>query len=292
MRRNNRFGSKRNNGLNGLILKLVISLLFLITPLLIMANVSGDGGMIPYHEFSVYEPGQKAIIAWDGQEEIMILSVDVYSEQSTKALHMVPFPSLPEVELGTVESFDKIEEIINRDRWEYDGEYDRKNGNYSIAAPGIENVEIVFHEKVGAHDITAVKINSPIEFSKWVNNFLKDNGIKNKELPDELNTVVAHYTDLEIRYFVFDVIELEANTRSVNPIVYKFETDYLFFPLEISSIIKGSTEITLALITPDDLPINSRSLSELGFGIEYDDFISFDDLRDVNIDITNMFDEN
>jgi outer membrane protein assembly factor BamB len=268
---------------------LIVGVMFII-PMLGLTNVSADGGMIPYHEFSVYEPGQKAIIAWDGQEEIMILSVDVYSEQSTKALHMVPFPSLPEVELGSVESFDKIEEIINRNNWGYGGGHDDKNGNQTIA-PGIENVEIVFHEKVGAHDITAVKINSPIEFSDWVNNFLEGKGIANKELPDELDTVVAHYTDQEIRYFVFDVIELDSNKRSVNPIIYRFETNYLFFPLEISSIIEGYTEITLALITPDDLPINPMALSDLGFHKEYDDFISNSDLIEINEDIAKMFED-
>ena len=79
--------------------------------------------------------------------------------------------------------------------------------------PSNQSVEIVFHEKVGPHDITAVHVNSPVEFTDWVNTFLKNKGISNKKLPNELNTVVAHYTDQDIRYFVFDVIDLEPNQR-------------------------------------------------------------------------------
>ena len=258
-----------------------------ITPLLSMATASADGGMIPYHEFSVYEPGQKAIIAWDGEQEIMILSVDVYSEESTKALHMVPFPSLPEVELGEVKSFEKLEEIMNRDRWKTNdlGGY----GNDSeTAAPG-GNVQIVFHEQVGPHDITAVRINSPIEFTKWVDNFLTGKGIPNKELPAELDTVVSHYTQQNIRHFVFDVIELDPNEKSVDPIVYTFQSNYLFFPLEISSIIEGNSEITLALITPTELPISTTPLNDLGFYREYNGVITYKNLMEVNEEIANMF---
>lgn len=260
--------------------------MIIITPALIMASVSADGGMISFHEFDVYEPGQKAIIAWDGETEIMILSVDVYSEQSTKALHMVPFPSLPEVELGSVESFEKIEEIINRNRYNY--EYYGDNGTELAAPDNKASVEIVFHEKVGPHDITAVQINSPVEFTEWVNNFLKGKGITNKKMPDELDNVIEHYTQQDIRYFVFDVVDLDPNKKSVDPIVYTFESEYLFFPLEISSIIKGETEITLALIMPTDLPVNKNNMRELGFYSDYNGIVSQTDIEDISENIAEI----
>lgn len=269
---------------------IIIAFTFFSLSILGSTPVSADGGMIPYHEFSVYEPGQKAIISWDGADEIMILSVDVYSEQSTKALHMVPFPSLPEVGLGDVSAFEKIEEIVNRYNWRYDGHWGDKEG-IGMSAPNNQSVEIVFHEKVGPHDITAVHVNSPVEFTDWVNNFLEGKGISNKKLPNELDTVVSHYTDQDIRYFVFDVIDLEPNQRSVDPIIYRFDSDYLFFPLEISSIIEGNTEITLALITPHDLPISSIPLTELGFYRRYDGVISNEDLIGVDENITEMFED-
>jgi hypothetical protein len=51
-----------------------------------------DRGMIAaYPDVSVYEPGQKAILAWNGREEVMILSTDVKANNNTKALEIVPF---------------------------------------------------------------------------------------------------------------------------------------------------------------------------------------------------------
>ena len=56
---------------------------FIVT---IPSAVEADGGWVPYfNDFSIYEPGQKAIIAWNGEEEILILSVDVYGAGSNKA---------------------------------------------------------------------------------------------------------------------------------------------------------------------------------------------------------------
>ena len=64
-------------------------------------SARADGGMIPYYGYSLNEPGQKAIIGWNGEEEVMLLSVDVRADYEIKALHVVPFPTLPEVTLGS-----------------------------------------------------------------------------------------------------------------------------------------------------------------------------------------------
>jgi outer membrane protein assembly factor BamB len=287
VKRNRIIGREIKTKLIKSVQKMIVIGLFVLIPVLSMTTVGADGGMIPYNEFEVYEPGQKAIIAWDGEQEIMILSVDVYSEESTKALHMVPFPSLPDVELGSIESFDKINEIINRGRQHDYGEY--KDGNMTLAPNAESNVEIVFTEKIGPHDITAVQVNSPNEFTEWVNNFLKDKGISNKKMPDKLDNVIGHYTDQNIRYFVFDVVELEKNTRSVDPIVYKFRSKYLFFPLEISSIIEGHTEITLAMLMPPNLPVNKNSIRELGFDETFKTRIDTDDIKDISEEFEPLF---
>ena len=53
-----------------------------------------DGGMIPWPpQVSLREAGQKAIIAWNGTEEALILSTDVRSSESATVLQFVPLPS-------------------------------------------------------------------------------------------------------------------------------------------------------------------------------------------------------
>jgi len=113
-------------------------------------------------------------------------------------------------------------------------------------------------------------------------------GVTNKKLPDELDAVVGHYTDQDINYFAFDVIDIDPNEKSVDPIIYTFRSEHLFFPLEISSIIQGNSEITLALITPSNLPINTKSLNELGFDRTFDWIISYSDLKDISKEIADL----
>ena len=38
-----------------------------------------------------------------------------------------------------------------------------------------------------------------------------------------------------IDYFVFDVIETNESSQTINPLVYRFKTDYLYYPLEITA---------------------------------------------------------
>ncbi|UCE74439.1 MAG: DUF2330 domain-containing protein [Methanomassiliicoccales archaeon] len=270
--------------------KITLIFLFFITICILLTTqlVSADGGLIPYHEFSVYEPGQKAIIAWDGQIEVMILSVDVFSVEDTKALHMVPFPSLPTIELGDADSFQEIQKIINsksRNAGSLFGDklYEGSGNDYS------GTVEIIFHESVGPHDITVVKVNSSHEFSDWVNDFLSGQGIEDKTMPTNLDEVVEHYIQENISYFAFDVIDIARDEMSVDPIIYTFETDYIYFPLKISSIIDGDTEVTLAIITPKDMAINTRMMDGYGFYNSVEVMVSYNELARVDQNIADQF---
>jgi hypothetical protein len=233
----------------GLILSVMVCgcLLFLSLPPPVLA----DGGMISIsiaEHISIDEPGQKAIIAWDGQEEILILSTDVHAEGNTTALRVIPLPSQPDrIEQGDFNSFLRIRDLI----------YDRFRHRHTwLDCPGGkgggdgEGVDIVFHEKIGAHDIWVAKATDAVELIKWAEQFLARNQIQYQISSPELETLAAQYIDDGIQFFVFDLIELSADQKSVEPIVYRFQSDTLYFPLKISSIIPGYTELSLFLLTP------------------------------------------
>lgn len=271
----------KNNHLHSKFLA-TISVLLMSFLLLAGNSVQADGGLIPFYNFSVYEPGQKAIIAWDGETEIMILSVDVYSTSDTKALHMVPFPSLPQVELGDVSSFEKIEELINTHSY--------RSNNYSYGLGGVDSpsVEIVFHESIGPHNITIVVIHSSQEFNNWVSAFLESEGIEDWIAPENLDEVIEHYLKQDIKYFAFDVIDIKSSEKTVNPLIYTFKSDYLFFPLRISSIIEGDTKITLALIVPKNLPLNIAPMRNLGFYNEIEISLTRNELMEIDPQIEKL----
>ncbi|MDI6887987.1 MAG: DUF2330 domain-containing protein, partial [Candidatus Thermoplasmatota archaeon] len=261
----------------------VISLTLVLIALSSSANA--DRGMVSLQGISVYEPGQKAIIAWNGSEEILILSTDVHSESNTSVLEILPLPSMPNVTLGNFSSFYKIQELI----WYHSYYKSVEDRNYYLAAAalGNESVEVVFQQKVGLHNITIVHIKSNAEYAAWIDNFLIEKNVSNDVLPAPLNALIAEYLNLGISYFVFDELELTPAIRSIEPIIYRFSTTCLYYPLRISSIVEGNTTVTLFCIT--DQIIDWSSVENLGFNrkIEFD--LNKTELLEIEPKIGEMF---
>jgi len=213
-----------------------------------LASVSlADRGMMPISDVTVYGPGQKAIIAWNGDKEILILSTDVRASANSRVLEILPLPSEPEIERGDFASFQQVDKLIKKHlpinlRERYKGEE---------AIPA--GVEIIFHQKIGAHDITVVKASSIDELVKWAEEFLKDAGIEYRISLPRLELVVDGYITQDINFFVFDLIEVSPEPKSIEPIVYRFDTEFLYYPLKISTLAKGQTNINLFLLTKERL---------------------------------------
>ena len=205
--------------------------------------VSADWGMIPVIPgVSVYEPGQKAIIAWNGQKEILILTADVTSTVNTTVLQILPLPSNPRrIEEASLESFFIVEELI----WYH------MPPSYPWGPYGNETdeVRVVFHEKIGMHDITVVEAHSVSEFAEWMDEFLLKSGISQQVSLEEFDLVIEDYMLRGFHFYVLDLIELSSDQRSVEPILYEFDTSFLYYPLLITSPIGGDGKIILFLLT-------------------------------------------
>jgi Uncharacterized protein conserved in bacteria len=225
--------------------------------------------MVPISNVSVYGPGQKAIIAWNGEEEILILSTDVRASGDSQVLEILPLPSEPEIEKGDFASFEQVDKLIKEHFPTRLWDRARKG---TVGPPG-EGVEIVFHEKIGAHDITVVKATDSSELVKWAEKFLKDVGIEYRISSPRLESVAGEYIAGDINFFVFDLIEVSAEPKSIEPIKYRFDTEFLYYPLKISTLAEGWTDINLFLLTPQ--PVNLHWLpqgSELPQGLEIGKF--------------------
>jgi len=211
-----------------------------------ISMVSADRGMIPIiPDVSIHEPAQKAIIAWNGQEEILILSTDVTSTDNTTVLEILPLPSNPmKIEEASLESFNVVQELIGYHVPRYLGE-DGPTGNETA------EVRVIFHEKIGMHDITVVEAHNVSEFAEWINKFLLKSGISQQVSVEDLAWVIEDYMLRGFHFYVLDLIELSSDERSVEPILYKFDTSFLYYPLLITSPIGGDGKIILFLITED-----------------------------------------
>ena len=239
-------GARRSSLTSSLALILSVVLFLSWVPSSVLAD-RGGMPLVPY--VRILEPGQKAIIAWNGQEEILILSTDVKANQSTLILELLPLPSNPKaVEKANFSSFIKLQQILwnpIRSHWESES----LSAYVQAAGSLAKTVVVTFHEKIGAHNITVVKAENASELALWINDFLKRNSVTNEISLQEYASIFEDYISRGFPYFALDLVDVSPKEKSVEPILYHFETSFLYYPLKISTLFSGNTKIKLFILT-------------------------------------------
>ncbi len=204
------------------------------------------------------EDSQKAIIFHNKKEEVLILGTELKADKEIAVLEFIPFPSEPEVSLAKGDPFEKVNKLLRLKRIEFEGPI-TKGGS------GTEPVEIRLSQKIGLHDVTVIKINDINGFNKWVIDFLDKKGIKKIELKalKNFSEVAEDYIKRGIQYFVFDYVEVKKTPRFIEPLIYRFKTDKLYYPLKTSNIIGGRGMVELVLILPGTLGIKENERLEI-----------------------------
>jgi len=317
-------------------IKLLITTVFLLV--IIPSLTFADGGMVIWpRNITLNQLAQNAIVAWEKGEEIIILSNDIESDFEGTALRIVPLPSDPyEVKEGSFDSFEKITEIMNEKIEEGRVKYRWELNQSADAEGGVPGIEITFHEQVGAHDLTIVKVNDLNDFIEWIEEFAEDNefSMLNEthcdtynydNCPSELgchketdcspdgcsrycaggtistNKVsvnfrkgIENYLKREINYFVFDVINTSKGEESINPLVYKFESDYLYYPVlvsGISEISQSTAQIKVFFVTESKIGDagywHPYWRGRFGYSAEFDQ----EELEEISEDIASLFEE-
>ena len=250
--------------------------------------------MVPWPpEVSLREAGQKAIVAWNGTEEVLILSIDVESSESATVLRLLPLPSNPtKVEEGTFSSFENLVRIINQKI----RALEQREGTLGPGEDGgVPGVIITFHAELGPHDVTIVKVNDLEYFMTWVENFASSKGLTARAIPDGFQQSVAGYLENEIAYFVFDVAQTSPYEKSITPLVYRFETDSLYYPLNITGNSVGleSTwdEIQLFLITKGRIDSETVENIQLRATVGFEEWLelSVGELAQISPEIADLF---
>ncbi|GEM_PF-5178653 len=217
----------------------------------VCAYALADGGIISYKpRVRIFEPGQNAVIAFNGEEELLYLSVDTRASAKTKAIRLVPFPSKPEVSKGDISVLSAIERFLWPRVW-------RRRGwkLAQDAAGGLRNtVSVLKRQRIGSHILTTLKTDDKDALINWLKKHLKDEKIENRAWFKRLIDVVNHYHACGFRYWVLDEIDIDATTKAVEPLIYRFRCPFMFYPLVISSLMEGETTITVAAFSADAAP--------------------------------------
>jgi hypothetical protein len=208
-----------------------------------VSSFADMGAIVPAGEVQLSEPGQKAIILFNGQEEVLILATDLAATGQTQALRFIPLPAEPQVTLAAKDCFKKAAKLVKKHQLKYLLQH--KGGSGTGQA-----VEVLQQKRIGAHDVTVVKINDPDHFQQWVSGFFKSKGLPVKEGFDGIREVVKWYLDQGIAYFVFDLVEIKKQDEFIAPLQYRFQTEKLYYPLRTSNIFGGQGRIDLLFFAP------------------------------------------
>ncbi len=191
--------------------------------------------------FTFKEPEQNAVIAWDGKEEIMILSTNEESgiEGGGAVLSVLPLPGKPVSILpASTEAFEEAVRLIRS----------------KLAVVGMG--EKVLTAKIGTHNIFVWKLDSPDDFGNEVRAYIKKTyeGQADALITEDAEKIVRQYFDQGFRYFAFDLTFMSEDDTTKVAIAYRFESKFVYYPLVISKIGgSGDTTVQLAVFTRDAL---------------------------------------
>jgi len=215
---------------------LISFLAILTTPL-----YADMGAIVPTGGVKVEEVAQKAIIAHDGFEEIIILSTDLIASQNTPVLRLIPFPSLPEIIEVDNEIWKRLSHICEKHNLQYLTFY--KGGEKK------EAIKVEYQVTQGAHKITVVKVNDSEEFLEWVRSFLLQNNLPSRFQEEKLQNLVDDYLKRGINYFVLDIVDFQENRERVEPVGYIFLSRNFYYPVKISGLFENSGEVELFILS-------------------------------------------
>ena len=109
----------------------------------------------------------------------------------------------------------------------------------------IERIENKMRELLkGEHEFERKEI--PKEEAKKL---FKDEGIEKKGFTQKEEDVISFYLNRSMNFFVFDIVSLSEDINHIAPVIYRFNTNYFYYPLVTSSVIKGEGKIELVIFT-------------------------------------------
>lgn len=215
---------------------------------------------IPTQGF-IEEAEQVAVIAWNGEEEVLVLSVSLQPSRSqVEVLEVIPLPSMPTVELVEVEAF---KELLSKVQW------------MLPLTRGAEGLDVAFHEVLGPHDLWVLEVEDAEGLASWIQDYSSSRGLPSPEVLNEAVEVFQRYIDSGYRFFAIDALTLTGE-HWVEPLMYRFNSSHLYYPLEVTSLAEGYTTIALIVLSTEQLDL--AQAHSLGFMDLYAGLIEVEEL--------------
>jgi len=250
----------------------------ILISIIVMSPLFGDmGAIVPVEDVKLKEPAQRAIIVHNGEEEILILGIDLDSSDSTSILRFIPLPSKPIVKLAPEHCFGNLQKLVEKYKLKYVVQY--KGPIIGESEP----IKLELHKKIGAHNITVLKVKDPSHFNEWVRDYFCKIGFSDIKLDPSIEGLIKDYIKRKICYFVFDYVTLKKDTTYIRPVLYKFPSKSIYYPLKTSNLFGGEGTIILFLFSRD-----AHSFIESGFMASTSAKISNIELKTISSDACDL----
>jgi HEAT repeat protein len=221
----------------------------------------------------INEPNQKAIILYHAGREDLLLQVK-YEGAVDEFGWLIPVPSLPTVERGSMEAFYELSQLTQRGFSAALGGFGMK-GSEAADTDGPSRVKVIQTKTVGAYQVSILAANDAAALETWLkeNGYSIPGGKREREVVDDYIRrgwfFVAAKIDLN-GGTEFKLVPAKAQNppasaetrRSVqhklasgelHPLFISFDSAKCVFPLKISSVAGKPSEVSLYVLSEKPL---------------------------------------
>lgn len=227
---------------------LLMPIAVFIVSLLFAVPAYADGGLFGKGGRDISEPEQKAVIFFHNGAEELVLSVR-YEGASEDFAWLVPTPEPPRIEESNISLFQVMSAVTQAPTASVRNQVD------SYEHLGGEGwVDVLEEMTVGAFDLTVLRAGDAGELRAW----LEERGFA---YDGEAEAVLADYiergwcfTAMRVNPSFLDPAsgsaEYELSEGTIDPLRFNFNSPEPVYPLRISSLNPGDTEVLLYVLAP------------------------------------------
>jgi hypothetical protein len=214
------------------------------------ARACGCGAYVPDNPSSSVAD-ERALIAWDGTTEDIVMSLSV-TGSSDRAAWVMPVPSAARVSLGDTAVFEDLgrltaPRIEYRDSWWPTIPWLVWAGATSdTAGAPAGSVNVLGRQRLGPFDVTRLAADDPGALANW----LKDNGFPH---PDGLDDNLAPYVADGWEVVAIQLVPADAGgslSGALQPLRLSFDSDTVVYPMRLSRSATMSQYIDLYVLAP------------------------------------------